>query len=470
MTEVAMQINDLLRLMTERGASDLHLKPGRPPLLRIHGKIQPLEGADLKPEQIGQMLSGILQPHQKAKLERDLSVDLGYGVPGLARFRCNTYLQRGTLAACFRLIPYRVKSIHDLELPDTLIELCELNQGLVLVTGPTGSGKSTTLAGMIHHITRTRDVNLITIEDPMEFLITDGRATVSQREVGTDTPSFSQALRNAMRQDPDVIMVGEMRDRETISTVISAAETGHLVLSTLHTNGATQTVDRILDSFPAEQQGQVRGQLAQVLRAVISMKLVRRRDGGGRIAALEILRASPKIAQLIEAGKTSEIGEQLESSVSYYRMQTMNQSLLALMVHGAISYQEAMSQSADPDDLSLKLRSMFPKIEQQGENMSPSPADFSEIVELQQFRRLYEEQEDKNRLQLEETAAEVVQVRGLLAERDEQVRDLHARAQESALETERLRGDYQRLRQEAQQKIDKLMERVKELNQRLVGG
>ncbi len=463
-----MQVDELLRVMTERGASDLHLKPARPPLMRVNGRITPLEGDDLKPDQIGQMLSAILQPHQKARLERDLSVDLGYGVPGLARFRCNIYLQRGTLAASFRLIPYTVKPIEELELPDVLLELCDLPQGLVLVTGPTGSGKSTSLAAMIKHITHTRAVNLITIEDPMEFLIGDDLATISQREVGTDTPSFAEALKNAMRQDPDIIMVGEMRDPETISTAISAAETGHLVFSTLHTNSSTQTVDRILDSFPASQQSQIRSQLSQVLRAAISIKLLPRADGEGRIAALEIMRWSPKIGELIEKGKTSELHEQVESSVTYNRMQSMNQSLLALLAHGVITYQEAEKSSPDPEDLSLKIRRMFPRIaEQNGDDEMPSPADFSEILELQQFRRLYEEQEEKSKIQMREKDEDILRMQQTVEDREGEIQELRENLQQHASEIERMRGDYGRLKTEAQQKIDKLMERIKELNQRL---
>ena len=463
-----MQVNELLKLMLEKGASDLHLKPARPPLMRIDGRIEALQAADLKPEEIGQMLSTILQPHQKAKLERDFSVDLGYGVQGLARFRCNIYLQRGTLAASFRLIPYTVMDVTELDLPDVLFDLCELNQGLVLVTGPTGSGKSTTLAAMIKHITQTRPVNIVTIEDPMEFLIGDDLGTVSQREVGTDTTSFKEALRNVLRQDPDVIMVGEMRDPETMQTAISAAETGHLVFSTLHTNNAVQTVDRVLDSFPAEQQTQIRSQLGLVLKAVMSMKLVRRIDGSGRIAALEIMRATPRVSKAIEQGKTGELLEEIESSVAFTRMQTMNQSLMALLVNGTISYDEAMSQSTDPDDLSLKLRKMFPKIEERkGEEDMSSPADFSEILELQQYRRLYEEQDEKNRIILAEKDEELDRLQVTMRERDQQVQELTERMNQGAGEMERLRNDYARLKQEAQQKIDKLMERIKELNQRM---
>src|SRR5581483_4360333 len=253
-----------------------------------------------------EMMESILTPQQKAKLEQNMSVDLGYGVHGLARFRGNIYLQRGTVAAAFRLIPFSIKSLGELDLPQVMLDFCELPMGLVLITGPTGSGKSTSLAAMIKHITQRRQVHIITIEDPIEFLFTDGQASISQREVGTDTTHFTEALRNAMRQDPDVIMVGEMRDPETVSTVITAAETGHLVFSTLHTNSAPQTVDRILDTFPADQQTQVRAQLAQILKGVVSMKLVERADGQGRVATLEILRASPKISKMIEEGEISQ--------------------------------------------------------------------------------------------------------------------------------------------------------------------
>jgi twitching motility protein PilT len=379
-------------------------------------------------------------------------------------------VQRGNIAACFRRIPYQIKSLEDLELPPVLLEFCEIPMGLVLVTGPTGSGKSTTLAAMIRYITTHRPVHVITIEDPMEFLFTDDVASISQREVGTDTGAFSEALRNAMRQDPDVIMVGEMRDPETVSTVITAAETGHLVFSTLHTNSAPQTVDRILDTFPSDQQPQIRAQLAQILKGVVSMKLVERADGQGRVAALEILRASPKISKMIEEGEISQIHEEMESSVGYYRMQSTNQSLLALLVHGTITYAEAMRQSPDPEDLSLKLRKMFPMIEERGGELSPVTSDFSQIVELQQFKRLYEEQEEKIKLKLAEKDEQIVAIQQAVRQRDQQLEDLSAKLQEASQERERLRGDYARLRQEAQEKIDKLMERIKELNQRLMGG
>jgi twitching motility protein PilT len=465
-----MDLDRLLKFMTDKGASDLHLKPTRPPLLRINGRLMPIEAPPLKPDELNEMLQGILTPRQKTKLEERMSVDTGYGVRGLARFRCNIYMQRGTIAACFRRIPFQIKGIEELDLPPVLLEFCELPMGLVLITGPTGSGKSTSLAALIRYITLRRPVHVITIEDPMEFLFTDDVASISQREVGTDTGTFSEALRNAMRQDPDVIMVGEMRDPETVATVITAAETGHLVFSTLHTNSAPQTVDRILDTFAADQQTQVRAQLAQILKGIVCMKLVEKDDGTGRVAALEILRASPKINKMIEMGEISQIHEEMESSVGYYRMQSMNQSLLALLVHGTITYPEAMRQSPDPEDLSLKLRKMFPMIEERGGDLSPVTSDFSQITELQQFKRLYEEQEEKVKLRLSEKDEEIAGVQQALRQRDEQIEEMKARLQEAAQERERLRGDYNRLRQEAQEKIDKLMERIKELNQRIMGG
>jgi len=463
-----LELDSLLRLMTSKGASDLHLKPTRPPLMRINGRLLPVEADALGPDQIQSMLLGILTPAQKAKLEEKLSVDIGYGVSGLARFRGNIYMQRGTYAASFRRVPYDIKSVEELDLPDSLLDFCKINQGLVLVTGPTGSGKSTTLAALIQHISKTRPVHVITIEDPMEFLFTDNVASISQREVGTDTTDFTEALRNAVRQDPDVIMVGEMRDRLTTSTVITAAETGHLVFSTLHTNSAGQTIDRILDSFPSDQQAQVRAQLAQVLKGVVSMQLVERTEGG-RIAALEIMKGSPKIAKMVELGETGGILEEIEGSVRYYRMQSMNQSLLAMLVHGTITYEEAMARSSDPEDLSLKLRKMFPKIEERGGDMSPSTSDFSQILELQEFRRLYEEQEEKIKVRMTQKDEEIGRLQGEIESRDGRLEELSEELRQAGEERDRMKADYQRLRQEAQEKIDKLMERIKELNQKIIG-
>jgi twitching motility protein PilT len=463
-----MELDELLRFMTDKGASDLHLKPTRPPLLRINGRLFPVEAEPLKPPEINEMIQGVLTPQQKSKLEERLAVDIGYGVHGLARFRGSIYMQRGTLAACFRRVPYQIQTLDELELPEVLLDFCDLPMGLVLVTGPTGSGKSTTLAALIKHISERRPVHVVTIEDPVEFLFTDSVATISQREVGTDTINFTEALKNSLRQDPDVIMVGEMRDPETMQTVITAAETGHLVFSTLHTNSASQTIDRILDMTPADQQKQVRAQLALVLRGVVSMQLVEREDGSGRVAALEIMKASPKISKMIEAGETGQISEEIESSVGYYRMQSMNQSLLALLVHGTITYAEAMRQSPDPEDLSLKLRKMFPKIEEAGADMATT-SDFSQILELQEFRKLYEEQEEKVKIRIKEREQQVEALQNQIQERDRQMDDARQQIQELSQEREKMRADYNRLRQEAQEKIDKLMERIKELNQRLMG-
>ena len=460
-------IEGLLRLMAEHGASDLHLKPTRQPLLRIDGKLVPLGTEPLQRGEIGKMLKDVLQPHQKVTLEKNLAVDFGYGVPGLARFRCNVYLQRGTLAAAFRMIPIKILGIKELDLPETLLDFCNLPMGLILLTGPTGSGKSTTLAAMMKYISERRPVHIITIEDPIEFLFIDQKASISQREIGIDTPNFQEALRNAVRQDPDIIMVGEMRDPETVGTVIRAAETGHLVFSTLHTNSAGQTIDRILDNFPADQQTQIRMQLSQLLKGVASMQLVERSDGSGRIAALEIMKTSPQIEQIIEKGRTADILEAIESSVSHHRMQSMNQSLMALLVHGMITYEEALRRSTDPDDLSLKLRKMFPNIGKEGGTMSPSTADFSEIAQLQEFRQLYEEQDDKMKVELQQKDELIAELRQRMNQRKEETARVEGRLQEAILASKQLGDERERTAKENQQRTEKLMERVKELNQRL---
>src|SRR6266852_5037888 len=391
----AFSLNDLLIYMAKQEASDLHLKPMRPPLVRIRGKLIPIKTDPLKPADLEKMLLPILNKPQREKFDANQSVDIGYGVPGVARFRANLYMQRGTVGGVFRRIPIQIIGIDQLELPRAIRDLTQIPDGLVLVTGPTGSGKSTTLAAMISHIAENEPLHIVTIEDPIEFLFMDKVAAISQREVGTDTPTFKEALRNSMRQDPGVIMVGEMRDVETMQTVLTASETGHLVSSTLHTNNAAQTIDRIIDSFPVDQHKQIRGQLALVLRGIISLKLIKNMEGK-MTAAVEVLKNSPRIAKLIEDGTTKDILEEMESSVGLYRMQSMNQSLIALLVHQKITYQDAMGLASDPDDLSLKLRKLFPQIEErvrQGGDMAPSHSDFSQITELMDIKRLYEEQE-----------------------------------------------------------------------------
>ncbi|GAC1394868.1 MAG: hypothetical protein NVSMB68_11260 [Thermoanaerobaculia bacterium] len=464
-------LNDLLVYMAKQQASDLHLKPMRPPLIRLRGKLLPVGGTEpLKPGDLEKMLLPILNRTQRDKFDANQSVDFGYGVPGVARFRGNMYMQRGTVGAVFRRIPIQIQNIDQLELPTAIREMTQIPDGLVLVTGPTGSGKSTTLAAMILEIAEHEPLHIVTIEDPIEFLFIDRVAAISQREVGTDTPAFKEALRNAMRQDPDVIMVGEMRDVETIQTVMTAAETGHLVFSTLHTNNAAQTIDRIIDAFPADQHKQIRSQLGLVLRGIVSLKLIKGQDGN-MTAAVEILKASPRIAKLIEEGNTKDILEEMESSVGLYRMQSMNQSLIALLVHQKISYKDAMALASDPDDLSLKVRKLFPQIEErvrQGGDMAPTYSDFSQITELMDIKRLYEEQEVQWRQRMTDKEEEIQGVKHDLEFLRQQASEQQGGSKEKDEEIARVRGEMERLRAEAQAKIAQLQERIKELNQKLM--
>jgi len=470
--EEAVELKELLMFMTKKGASDLHIKPMRPPLLRISGRLIPIKAAPLKPPEVEEMLSAVLTPMQREKFKQKQAIDLGYGVPGVARFRCNMYLQRGTMAAVFRRVPFDIQTADDLNLPDVIDTFTDYPSGLVLVTGPTGSGKSTTLAAMIQRISRNRPCHIVTIEDPIEFLFTDDKATISQREVGSDTPSFHEALRNCMRQDPDVIMVGEMRDLETMATAITAAETGHLVFSTLHTNSAAQTVDRIIDSYPSEQQQQVRSQLGLVLRAIVSMTLVQDKDGEARLPACEILVNSPKISKHVENGEIKEITEEMESSVSFFRMQSMNQSLIALLAHNRITYDQALEASWDPDDLSLKLRKMFPTIEERFREgaMAPSPADFSEITGLLETKRLYEEMEERHKVKLAEKDDQIAQLEQEIADLRTTIDANVGGADDLRRQLDQVQAENARLRDESQQKINSLNERIKSLNQQLQDG
>ncbi|HYB22261.1 MAG TPA: PilT/PilU family type 4a pilus ATPase [Solirubrobacteraceae bacterium] len=470
--DAPLSLDDLLKFMTKKGASDLHLKPMRPPLVRLQGKLVPIKSVPLKPKDVEGMVLALLSEAQRRRFDERQSVDLGYGVAGVARFRCNIFLQRGSIAAVFRRIPFEIKNYEDLLLPEVVATFAHYPAGLVLVTGPTGSGKSTTLAAIIQDIARARPCHVVTIEDPIEFLFTDHMATLSQREVGTDTPTFKEALRNAVRQDPDVIMVGEMRDLETMSTVITAAETGHLVFSTLHTNNASQTIDRIIDAYPPDQQQQIRSQLAQVLRSVCSMQLVNRADGQGLLPACEILVNSPKISKHIELGEIKAIHDEIENSVPYFRMQTMNQSLIALLANGTITYEMAREKSIDPDDLSLKLRKIFPRIEetQREGSMGPSPADFASIVELMEIKRLYEEQEERWKQRMQEKDELIVQLEGQVANFARETSEINATTTELRNQLEAMRAEKDRLALEANARIEKLNERIRELNQQLTGG
>jgi twitching motility protein PilT len=352
-----MELNEILQVALRGGASDIHLKAGLPPMFRVDGSLVPLKDARrLPPEEISRMAFGIMNDYQKEKFKAQNELDLAYGVPGLGRFRVNVFQQRGTIGVVLRVIPFKISTIEQLLLPKVLEKICGEQRGLILVTGTTGSGKSTTLAAMVDHINSNETCHIITIEDPIEFLIRDKRSIVNQREVGVDTHSFGQALKSALRQDPDVILVGEMRDLETIETGLTAAETGHLVLSTLHTLDATETIARIISAFPPHQQKQVRLQLGSVLRGVISQRLVPRADGKGRIAAIEVLVVNARVREMIEdKDRTKEIPTAIAQSYTTYGMQTFDQSLMQLFRQNLITYEEALRQSSNPDDFALRV-------------------------------------------------------------------------------------------------------------------
>jgi len=352
-----MELNEILQVALRASASDIHLKAGLPPMFRVDGQLVPLKDARrLPPEEVSRMAFGIMNDFQKEKFKQTNEVDLAYGVPGLGRFRVNIFQQRGTIGGVFRVIPFKIQSIEQLLLPKILEKTAGEQRGLILVTGTTGSGKSTTLAAMIDHINATETCHIMTIEDPIEFLIRDKRSIVNQREVGVDTMSFGQALKSALRQDPDVILVGEMRDLETIETALTAAETGHLVMSTLHTLDATETINRIISAFPPYQQKQVRLQLGSVLRAVVSQRLVPRADGRGRVPAIEVLLATTRVRELIEdKDRTKEIPDAIAQGHLSYGMQTFDQSLMGLLRAGLITYEEALRQATNPDDFALRV-------------------------------------------------------------------------------------------------------------------
>src|SRR3954470_702786 len=352
-----MELNEILQVALRGGASDIHLKAGLPPMFRVDGSLVPLKDARrLPPEEISRMAFGIMNDYQKEKFKAQNELDLAYGVPGLGRFRVNVFQQRGTIGVVLRVIPFKISTIDQLVLPKVLEKVAAEQRGLILVTGTTGSGKSTTLAAMVDHINTNETCHIMTIEDPIEFLVRDKRSIVNQREVGVDTLSFAQALKSALRQDPDVILVGEMRDIETIETGLTAAETGHLVLSTLHTLDATETIARIVSAFPPHQQKQVRLQLGSVLRAVVSQRLVPRADGKGRVAAVEVLVSNSRVREMIEdKERTKEITQAISQSYTTYGMQTFDQSLMMLFKQNIITYEEALRQCSNPDDFALRV-------------------------------------------------------------------------------------------------------------------
>lgn len=353
-----MEINELLKLAISHTASDVHIKVGSSPILRIAGELSPLNSEERISQQDAMKIAfSVMSPGQREIFKQKNEIDLAYSVPGLGRFRCNVFIQRGTIGLVFRVIPMRIPSIEELNLPQVLQKIASEERGLVLVTGTTGSGKSTTLASMIDYINMNRTCNIVTIEDPIEYLHRDKKSIVNQREVGSDTESFGKALRSALRQDPDVILVGEMRDFETIQTALTAAETGHLVFSTLHTIDSMETVNRIIAVFPPYQHKQVRIQLSSVIKGIVSMRLMPRADGKGRVPAVEVMIATAMIKDcVLDQDKTKLIPDVIAQGKLHYGMQTFDQSLFDLFKSGLITYEEALRRASNPDDFVLRVK------------------------------------------------------------------------------------------------------------------
>jgi twitching motility protein PilT len=344
-------LHQLLKAMIEKGASDLHLTTGTAPQLRVDGHLTPLKMDPLSPQDTKQACYSILTDAQKHRFEASNELDLSFGVKGLARFRANIFVQRGAVAGAFRTIPYKILTFEELGLPSVIEKLAQKPRGLILVTGPTGSGKSTTLASIINKINTENNHHIITIEDPIEYLHPHKNCVVNQREVGADTQSFKSALRYILRQDPDVVLVGEMRDLETIEAALTVSETGHLCLATLHTNSCVQTINRVIDVFPAHQQSQIRTQLSFVLEGVVSQTLIPKATGGGRVIALEVMVPNPAIRNLIREDKIHQIYSQMQIGQDKFGMQTLNQSLGDLYQRRLITHEDAMLRSSDPDEL-----------------------------------------------------------------------------------------------------------------------
>ncbi|MDQ7822629.1 MAG: type IV pilus twitching motility protein PilT [Candidatus Eremiobacteraeota bacterium] len=344
-----MTIEDLLHIMVERGASDLHLKTGSAPMIRVDGELTPVTYEVLTPDVVRRMIESILSDEQKARFVAEKELDLAYSVPGLSRFRINVYLQRGTWGTAVRVIPSRPFTIDELKLPPLLKDLAMKPRGLILVTGPTGSGKSTTLASMINHINENRRCHIVSVEDPIEFLHKDKNSVISQREVGADTHSFSHALRHVLRQDPDVILIGEMRDLETTQICITAAETGHCVFATLHTSSAPTTVDRVIDIFPPHQQQQIRMQLSVTIEGILCQTLLPKAKGSGRVMAMEIMPVTPAVRNIIREGKSHQIPNIIQSGAQY-GMQSLDMALRNLYLQGLVTFEDALAKAAVPEE------------------------------------------------------------------------------------------------------------------------
>lgn len=359
------KIDQYLTELTEKNGSDLHLKVDRPPLMRIMGELMPTSHPPISKREMEEILLEILTEMQMNKLEKERDVDFSYLLEGVARFRGNIFHQMGCLGAVFRCIPFSIKTIDDLGLPEILKEISLQPQGLVLITGPTGCGKSTTLAAMIHYINERLNKHIVTVEDPIEFVHQDIKCTINQREIGSDARTFTEAVKKAMRQDPDVILIGEMRDNETINMALRASETGHLVLSTLHTTYAKQSINRIIDAFPLEDQQYIRVRTAMTLKAVIAQKLVVKADGSGRIAALEVMLNTPTIKKLIAEERLDEIDKIIAESKKLFKMQTLNQHLFDFVKDGIITREEALASTQNPNDLKIMFNTLLAGFEKQ---------------------------------------------------------------------------------------------------------
>ncbi|HLA50941.1 MAG TPA: type IV pilus twitching motility protein PilT [Thermodesulfobacteriota bacterium] len=353
-----MELNDVLNTAVKEKASDVHIKVGLPPILRIYGTLAPVKNQErLTPDEVAKIAMKLMNDQQKEIFKTTHQLDTSYSVPGLGRFRVNIFKQRNSTGIVLRVIPIAINSIDELHLPKVIEKIVSEARGLVLVTGITGSGKSTTIAAMIDYINNHSTYNIVTIEDPIEFLHRDKKSIINQRELGVDTVSFADALRGALRQDPDIIMVGEMRDMETVEIALTAAETGHLVFSTLHTIDAMETINRIVAVFPPYQQKQIRIQLAGVIKGILSERLIPTKDGKGRVPAVEVLVSTARIRECIEdKEKTKEIHDAIAKGYTTYGMQTFDQSIMGLLNNGFISYEEALAQASNPDDFALRVK------------------------------------------------------------------------------------------------------------------
>ncbi len=347
---------DLLKIMIEKGASDLHITTGSPPRVRVDGRLIPLDHPQLTPSDTKTLCYSVLTDAQKHKFEENNELDLSFGVKGLSRFRGNVFMQRGAVAGAFRTIPFQIRTFQELGLPEIVNDLVKRPRGLILVTGPTGSGKSTTLAAMVDRINSERQDHIITVEDPIEYLHPHKKCLINQREVNADTVSFKAALRYVLRQDPDVVLIGEMRDLETIEAALTVSETGHLTLATLHTNSAVQTINRVIDVFPPHQQEQIRTQLSFVLEGILAQQLISKKSGHGRALAVELLVPNPAIRNLIREDKIHQIYSMMQTGQTRSGQQTMNQSLFELYTKGLLSYEDAIGRSSVPEELITMLQ------------------------------------------------------------------------------------------------------------------